>query len=97
VYKVYKHSCPNGKVYIGITSLSLNNRWRNGEGYKRSKLFYRAIKKYGWENIKHEILFEDLSKEQAEAKEIELIKLYNSTNNEKVITLKMVDKLELLE
>ena len=80
MYKVYKHTVPNGKIYIGITSLEVNNRWRNGKGYKNSLLFYRAINKYGWENIKHEILYKDLTKEEAEQKEIILIKEYKSND-----------------
>lgn len=39
--------------------------------------------KYGWDNIEHIILFEGLSKENAEKKEIDLIALYDSTNREK--------------
>ena len=55
-YVVYKHTSPSGKVYIGITGQDIHRRWRNnGEGY-RGQLFYNAIKKYGWENISHEIL-----------------------------------------
>lgn len=41
---------------------------------------FRAVLKYGWESIEHEILCEGLSKEQAESKEKELIKLYKSNN-----------------
>ena len=79
-YIVYKHTTPNRKIYIGITSLSLQNRWRNGKGYRRNTLFFKAINKYGWDNIKHEVLFDNLTKEEAEQKEIELIKLYKSNN-----------------
>lgn len=81
-YIVYKHTTPANKVYIGITSKSVNERWRNGNGYKHSPHFYAAIKKYGWDNIKHEVLFDNLTKEQAEQKEVELISTYNSTNRE---------------
>lgn len=80
-YIVYKHICPNNKVYIGITSLKPNIRWNSGYGYSHNILFFRAIKKYGWKNIKHQILYKDLTKEEAEQKEIELIKKYKSNNN----------------
>ncbi len=80
MYKVYKHTAPNGKVYIGITAQSVNNRWRNGNGYNHSPHFKSAIIKYGWDNIKHEILYSGLTKDEAEQKEIELIELYQSTN-----------------
>ena len=78
-YKVYKHTFPNNKVYIGITkSKYIKNRWgKNGSCYK-GQFVYRAIKKYNWENIKHEILFDSLTKKRAEEKEIELISFYKS-------------------
>lgn len=81
-YKVYKHTTPGGKIYIGITSQEISKRWQNGLGYANNGYFMRAIKKYGWDNIKHEILFDGLSKEQAEQKEIELISLYNSADRD---------------
>jgi group I intron endonuclease len=55
---------------------NIKRRWANGLGYNHNNLMKRAIKKYGWENIEHNVLFENLSKEEAEQKEIELIKLY---------------------
>ena len=56
---VYRHvNEVNGKVYIGITCQSLNDRWRNGKGYGKSTHFAHAIQKYGWDNFEHEILFE---------------------------------------
>ena len=82
-YIVYKHTSPSGKVYIGITSQEIRKRWKNGKGYEGCKAFFRAISKYGWENIKHEILFENLTKEEAIKKEIELIDFYDSTNPQK--------------
>lgn len=81
MYCVYKHAFPNEKVYIGITSMNPLKRWKNGEGY-RTQLIYRPILKYGWDNIKHEILFEGLTKEEACQKEIELIALYKSNQRE---------------
>lgn len=32
MYSVYKHTAPNGKVYIGITGKDPEKRWLNGGG-----------------------------------------------------------------
>ena len=83
-YFVYKHTFPNNKVYIGITQQEPEKRWKNGLGYDaHQKIMKRAIQKYDWENIKHEILYKNLSKNEAWNKEIELIALYDSTNKQK--------------
>lgn len=78
LYFVYKHTFPNGKIYIGITDQKPERRWQNGSGYRRQPYVYNAIKKYKWVNVKHEILFSGLSKEEAENKEKELIAKYKS-------------------
>lgn len=82
-YSVYKHESPSNKVYIGITCKKPEYRWNSGRGYWQNPHFTAAIQKYGWENFSHEILFTGLSKEEAEAKEIELIALYDATNRER--------------
>jgi group I intron endonuclease len=75
------HTSPSNKRYIGITSQNPKRRWRkNGEGYKDHIYFWRAIQKYGWDNFKHEILYSDLTKNEACQKEIELIANYNSND-----------------
>lgn len=81
---VYKHTSPSNKVYIGITcKKNIKQRWgKNGRGYKECPYFYKAIQKYGWDNIQHEILFIDLSEKEAQEKEIELISFYKSNNPE---------------
>lgn len=80
-YKVYLHTFPNNKVYVGITMQKrLNDRWRNGKGYKNSNKVVNAIKKYGWENIKHMVLKTGLTQQEAEDLEIELIKEYKSND-----------------
>lgn len=81
-YCVYKHTAPNGKVYIGQTKQKPNARFQNGEGYKECPFFYKAIKKYGWENISHEILYDGLSAAQASKIEKEQIKKFNSNCKE---------------
>lgn len=80
MFVVYKHTTPNGKVYIGITGNEPRKRWNNGNGYRVNNHFWNAILKYGWDNIAHEILFDGLTQDEAEKKEIELIALYDSTN-----------------
>ena len=77
-YKVYIHIFPNNKVYIGITRNRTDIRWANGKGYKSQKVMSNAINKYGWKNIEHKVLYENLTKEEAEQKEIELISYYKS-------------------
>ena len=81
MYTVYKHTAPNGKVYIGITCQTLEERWKDGRGYK-GQVFYKAIQKYGWENIKHEKICECSKKDDAEKVEIILIKHYKSNQKQ---------------
>lgn len=81
-YSVYCHTNKvNGKKYIGITSRKPEERWgTNGICYK-TQVFYKAIEKYGWDGFNHEILFENLSENEAKEKERELIKIYNTTDS----------------
>ena len=82
-YKVYMHIFPNSKLYIGVTSYTAQHRWgKNGYNYKNQKLVWRAIQKYGWENIEHIILFDNLSKKQAYQMEIDYIKYFNTTDSQ---------------
>ena len=81
-YTVYIHKCPNNKVYVGITSQKVEKRWKQGSTYKDNKHFYNAIKKYGWNNIEHIVLFTNLSDKEAFVKEQELIKEYDKNNSE---------------
>lgn len=82
MWTVYKHTFPNGKIYIGMTSQKPYKRWKYGHGYTSQHIMDNAIKEYGWGNIKHEILFANLTKEQAEQKEIEMIKQFRSNEFE---------------
>lgn len=79
-YNLYVHISPSKKIYIGITKQKAENRWSNGYGYNRHPYFYNAIKKYGWDNIKHVVLFTDLTKNEAQEKEKKLIALHDATN-----------------
>lgn len=81
-FVVYMHTNKiNGKKYIGITCQDSERRWRpDGDGYKNNCYFYNAIKKHGWDNFESAVLMSGLSKEQAEAEEVRLIALYDTTN-----------------
>lgn len=80
-YYVYMHLFPNGKRYIGVTCCKPNRRWQNGYGYRNQPYIWNAICKYGWENIEHIVIAENLTSKQAGLMEAELIKKYRS--NEK--------------
>ena len=82
MYSVYIHLFPNGKTYIGLTSRKAKVRWGYGNNYHNCTAVDRAIKKYGWNNICHAVLYEVETKEEAELIEKILIKLLNSNNKE---------------
>lgn len=78
-YCVYMHTNKiNGKKYIGITCQKPSDRWSNGNGYKNNPHFWSAIQKYGWNNFEHEILFKDLTKEEASNYEIYYIQKFQT-------------------
>lgn len=75
---VYLHTVPNNKVYVGITQ-NKKNRWRSyGKEYERNVFFSTDIRKYGWINIKHDVLEKNLSYEEACMLEREYINRYSS-------------------
>ena len=80
MYSVYIHVFPNQKVYVGITRQSVEDRWKNGRSYVRCVSVDRAIKKYGWENIKHEVIRVVETKEDAERLEKLFIYKYGSND-----------------
>lgn len=80
-YYVYRHISPSNKSYIGITK-DIKKRWYGkGKGYVTCTKFNNAIKKYGWDNFKHEILEKNLSKEEAYNMEKFYIKKFDSIAN----------------
>lgn len=72
-WTVYKHTFPNGMEYIGITSGKPEDRWANGRGYSSNEKMFSAIVKYGWINIRHEIIASGLSSEDASRMERNMI------------------------
>lgn len=81
VYSIYLFTFPNDKKYCGFTSSKPERRWgKDGAGYKKCPLVYRAITKYGWENIIKEVIFTSNDKEIALQKEKEIIQKLELTN-----------------
>ena len=83
-YLIYKHTNKiNGKCYIGQTCYTNpTHRWHSdGSGYKSQQKFYRAILKYGWENFEHQVLIENLTKQEADELEIAYINQFDSIEN----------------
>lgn len=77
MYTIYKHTSPSGKVYIGQTvKKNLNQRWLKGMGYKDAPLFWKAIQKYGWDNLTHEVIQTTDTKEKADILEKMWISFY---------------------
>ena len=72
--KIYELKCPGNESYIGQTHKKLEDRWRKGKAYRPNSKVGKAIAKYGWDNIEKNVLYVDLTPEEAdyiEVKEIE--------------------------
>lgn len=86
-WTIYKHTLiltgnSFGKSYIGLTCKEVSKRWLlDGKGYrpKNQPAFAAAIKKYGWNNFKHEILETGIKTlEEANARERYWIAYYHT-------------------
>ena len=85
-YVVYKAvNKINGYIYIGITN-NFKQRIRehkscaNSDNYRYKSRFYNAIRKYGFENFKFEIIETVEDRKILEEREIYWIAYYNSTD-----------------
>ena len=73
---VYKLTFPNGMVYIGVAH-SVEDRWANNGIHYRKQAVYTQITKYGWDNIKKEVvLYLPNDEKTIKAVERELIRAY---------------------
>lgn len=70
----------NQKIYIGLTTCTLKERWQNHKGCVKSdpRHLYSSMRKYGIENFKIEIVEETDSLEKLAQLEDYYINLYNS-------------------
>ena len=77
---IYKINFPNGKAYIGQTIHDLEHRktgHRNSYQIKNN-IVYRAIRKYGWDNIIWEVIDNTEDINELNEKEKYWIKYYNT-------------------
>lgn len=80
-YILYRHLFPDGKSYIGITSQTAELRWgRKGINYKSQKV-YQKIQEFGWDNIKHIILKQNIPQGLAPILEKQAISYFDSFHN----------------
>lgn len=86
MFEIYKITCKiNNKIYIGITSQGVENRWKqhiraayNTNHKDANCIFKKAIRKYKPENFTIDIIDTAQSEQEAEEKEIYYIKKYNT-------------------
>ena len=87
-WTVYVHIVPKeisgydwDKYYVGITSKTVNQRWKHGSGYKKYQVIYNVFQKYGWDNVLHEIIASNLT--ESEAKDMEKTLIFYLKSNTK--------------
>lgn len=78
IYMVYRHTSPSGKSYIGQTYDYEDRCYRHQLKSSGCRAFYLAIQKYGWDNFTHEILYDNLTQDQANYREQQAINEYGS-------------------
>ena len=77
------HCIPTGKKYIGQTDNEKRRKYEHLSYYNkktRENKFYRAVRKYGWENFIYGII-ENVNIEDLDYKEIFFIEFYDTYNN----------------
>jgi len=79
-FTLYKITAPSGKAYVGQTVGKVETRWRR-HSYHDFPIA-RAIRKYGKENMKYEVLCECTSKEEADIAEKFYIAMFNTLHGE---------------
>lgn len=83
MHTIYKYTnTVNGKMYIGQTSVSLEERAQSGgSNYRQCRRFWDAICKYGWDSFVPEILCTTEDGNEADELEKYYIELYKSADH----------------
>ena len=74
---IYALQSPSGRLYVGQTNGYDKRMYQHQKEVSGCPAISRAIKKHGWENIKHFILIEDLSLEEANYWEEHYISIFD--------------------
>ena len=83
MWSIYKHTFPNGKIYIGLTKQEPEKRFKNGYSYEDCPLMFNAIKKYGWNNVQTTWLYSNIETvQEAGLLERKAIQEYRSNERE---------------
>ena len=76
---IYKITSPSGKSYIGKTVQSFSKRmYQHTDKNSSCVALARAINKYGWDQMKREIVEENIPEDQLNDREKYWIKTYNT-------------------
>ena len=87
-YKIYEIRSPDDDVYIGQTGIDPEKRWGGGGLYEKSSAIGQAISKYGWKNMSHEVIMENLTSDEADIAEDQFIQSYGGIYDPKVLNQK---------
>jgi group I intron endonuclease len=80
IYKIYKLISPSGGIYIGQTkNIKIRFYQHKSESKRRNHKIHAAIRKYGWDNFKTEILFDKIAEDIVDDLETYLIYNYRIT------------------
>lgn len=81
--QIYRHVSPVGKSYIGKTRYTWQIRAGSNpeQAYYGSVKFLHAIRKYGWDNLIHEVLEDEVSDDLLTERENYWIDFYDSIHS----------------
>lgn len=80
-YSLYRLTFPDGRLYFGITKQKPQDRWAGGRGYKGQAKIYEAIERFGWQNIRKDIVKNQLTEQEALAFETVSIRYFNTVDS----------------
>jgi len=76
---IYMYTFPSGKQYIGQTWDEERRKKDHQKTRSGCSCFYLAIKKYGYENFKYEVLYKDIqTQEEMDSLEQQEIRIHNT-------------------